>query len=76
MNNFLDFNSSHLEMFQFQFNLFIAHAGINFYPVSTVMHNCVTNADHACLFAISQEKSGVPLVAHEKFAKPKEVEVS
>lgn len=35
----------------------------------------VTNADHACLLVISQNKSGVPLVAHEKFAKPREVEV-
>lgn len=27
------------------------------------------------LYSITQEKSGVPLVAHEKFAEPKEVEV-
>lgn len=27
------------------------------------------------LYSILQEKSGVPLVAHEKYSEPKEVEV-
>ncbi len=35
-----------------------------------------TNVDCAYLVAVLQDKSGVPLVAHEKFSKPREVEVS
>lgn len=44
-----------------------------FYP-----YYCHCEAYHIftmLLYLIPQEKSGVPLVAHEKFSEPKEVEV-